>query len=137
MPDDPLPATDPWADQDEFAPQPSDDAGQSSFSQSDSTDEKPMIGLGTPTADAGTETVSAEERERVEQSFDTETGRYRRSDGEFAEGSPPNDYNSKANRFQSEDGTFKSRSADLGAGTKWDAPEDDADSTFDGGLFDY
>lgn len=75
--------------------------------------------------------------EDIEQSFDLNTGRYRGDNGQFVDGSPPSDYNSKANRFQAKDGGFKDRSWDLGEGTEWDAPVDDTGNNEFEGLFDY
>lgn len=62
----------------------------------------------------------------VEQSFGLETGRYRRESGEFADGSPPPDFDSDVRRFRAQDGRFKDRARDLGAGTPHDAPAEDA-----------
>lgn len=74
----------------------------------------------------------------IEQSFGLDTGRYRDpDDGEFVDGSPPPDYNASAKRFQAQDGEFKDRSFDLGAGTEHDAPADDAENSEFDGLFDY
>lgn len=79
--------------------------------------------------------LMSDNKEEIEQSFGLETGRYRGDDGRFVDGSPPPDYNSRANRFQAKDGGFKNRSHDLGAGTEWDAPEDDAETSMFDGLF--
>jgi hypothetical protein len=64
--------------------------------------------------------------EEIEQSFQIETGRYRGDDGEFVEGSPPDDYDSEVDRFRADDGQFKNRAADLGEDTPWDAPDPDS-----------
>lgn len=68
--------------------------------------------------------------ESIEQSFGLETGRYRGEDGEFVDGSPPVDFDADVDRFRANDGQFKNRSQDLGMGTEWDAPEDDAATDF-------
>lgn len=73
--------------------------------------------------DAFRTAVSAE---RGEQSFDHETGRYRRTNGQFDHGSPPTDYDQSTRRFRAEDGQFKGRSKDLGMGTQHDAPARDS-----------
>lgn len=74
--------------------------------------------------------LSETNSESIEQSFGIETGRYRKSDGQFAEGSPPTDYDADSDRFRARDGKFKNRSKDLGMFTEWDAPADDAATDF-------
>jgi hypothetical protein len=62
------------------------------------------LGFGSGTSD---EPMSGEEP-----TFGLKTGRYRNTEGEFVDGSPPSDFNSKAHRFQGNDGKFKNRTHD-------------------------
>jgi hypothetical protein len=73
---------------------------------------------------------TAKSAERTEQSFGIQSGRYRKKNGEFHEGSPPSDYDSEAKRFRANDGQFKSRSQDLGMGEPFDAPRKDAKTDY-------
>lgn len=68
--------------------------------------------------------------EAVEQSFGLVTGRYRHDDGRFHDGSPPTDYDATVNRFRANDGQFKDRSKDLAMGEPFDAPAEDAATSF-------
>lgn len=69
---------------------------------------------------------SGKSDDAIEQSFGNDTGRYRQPNGQFATGGPPQDYDGGVDRFRGQDGRFKSRSRDLGAGTPHDAPRRDA-----------